>query len=61
MKQGSNPKQKRKQAEDTIIKNMRIIQSRLEKDTIAVETVEKERVMTVLTRFLHLKKSTKMH
>jgi len=62
MKRISTPKEKRKQAEESILRNMRDIKGKLEKHRQASEEpVDKERVMNVLTQFLKLKKTTEMH
>jgi hypothetical protein len=55
-------KQARKQAEDSIIRDIRLINKKLE---IAREKkeleVDREQVMSVLTRFVELKKASKFH
>jgi hypothetical protein len=55
-------KQARKQAEDSIIRDIRLINKKLE---IAREKkeleVDREQVMSVLTRFVELKKASKLH
>ncbi len=61
MKRVFSSKQKRKQAEDAIIRDIAKIQKTLEahrenKD----EDVDKKQVMSVLTRFIQLKKNTKL-
>lgn len=55
-------KQQRKQAEDSIMRDMRKILSELDHHKQIKETqVNKEQVMAVLTKFLQLKKQGKMH
>lgn len=62
MKRVFSSKQKRKQAEDTIIREMVHIQKKLEDHRIKQETkVDKEKIMSVLTKFLKLKSETKIH
>lgn len=62
MKRVFSSKQKRKQAEDDIIRNMARVKKNL-KDYRQAETVDvdKTKVMSVLTNFLKLKKDTKIH
>lgn len=62
MKRFFTSKQQRKQAEDAIIRDMREILSKREDEKAkSSETVDKEHVMSVLTKFVKLKKSTKFH
>lgn len=62
MKKVFTSKQQRKQAEDSIMRDMRKILSSLEEHKKARETkVDKEQVMTVLTKFVQLKKNGKIH
>ena len=63
MKRFFTSKQQRKQAEDAIIRDMRAILNRredAEKQNLA-EPVDKNHVMSVLTKFVKLKKTTKFH
>ena len=61
MKRIFTSKQKRKQAEIKIIKDMQSILSSIEDKQNDDVVVDKEKVMSVLTKFLHLKKTTKIH
>jgi len=62
MKRGFSSKEKRKQAEDNIIRNLRVIRKRLDdyrqKDE---EPVSREKTMQTLTEFLRLKRQSKIH
>ena len=61
MKRVFTSKQARKQAEDDIISNMRVIQKRLDDHRARdEEDVDKVQVMSVLTKFLALKKISKI-
>ena len=57
MKRVFTSKQKRKQAEDNIIRHMNAILKRLE--IHRSDKTDKEKVMDVLTRFLKIKNKTK--
>jgi hypothetical protein len=55
-------KQQRKQAEDAIISNMRNILERRENEkTNTADPIDKEHVMSILTKFVKLKKLSKFH
>ena len=62
MKRTFTSKQERKQAEDKIIRDIRMIQEKLHQNRAKQELeVDKEQVMSVLTRYVELKKATKFN
>ena len=61
MKRVFTSKQQRKQAEDTIIRNMRQILFDLKQYKKKTnDPIDKKQVMSVLTRFIELKKSSRL-
>ena len=62
MKRAFSSKEKRKQAEDDIIRNLRIIRKRLDNyRQKGSEPVSREKTMQTLTEFLRLKRQSKIH
>jgi len=62
MKDVFDSKEKRRKAEQQIIKDMGKIKDGLDKNKIQQDNQsKKQRVMSVLTQFLKLKKDTKIH
>jgi hypothetical protein len=55
MKHVPSQKDKRKAAEESILRNMRAIQKELDEKRSQDEPVDKEQVMDVLTRFIDIK------
>ena len=61
MKRGFTSKQERKQAEDAIIRDMnKILRSLKQNSQQNADNIKKERVMTVLTRYLKLKNDVRL-
>jgi hypothetical protein len=62
MKRAFSSKEKRKQAEDDIIRNLRLIRKRLEDyRKKGSEPVNREKIMQTLTEFLRIKRQSKIH
>ena len=61
MTKGDNPKETRKQAEEKILKDMRgILDNLAEHKATQSEPVDRKKVMSVITRFMELKRSIKI-
>lgn len=62
MKKSFSSKKDRKQAEEQIIKDIAQIKGNLKQDRLKQDNkTDKQRIMSILTGFLKLKKDTKMH
>jgi hypothetical protein len=62
MTRKDTPKSQRKQAEESILRDMRDIQKGLDKHRAQDhEDIDKDNVMNILTQFLSIKKTTKIH